>query len=814
MKYAEVILPLALPRNYTYHVPEGMDALIRPGMRVAVQFAVKKKYAALVSRLHDERPGNYATKPILQLLDEEPILYAAQLKFWNWLASYYMCTEGEVMNAALPARLKLSSETILIFNGAYGEEFGNLDEDEYLVAEALSIKKELTVGKVQELLDKASVFGVIRRLMEKGICLIQEDLRESFRIREENFITLDPRYMEEEQLKSLFEEMGKAPKQLELLMAFLHLKRTQGEVKQTELLEKSGAKYAQLKGLMEKKVLLPERRRLDRVSLAYEGVREETMLSEDQGRCYDRICSLFTEKPVVLLQGVTSSGKTLVYIRLIADYLQQGKQVLYLLPEIALTAQIIRRLQRHFGEKVGVYHSRFSDNERVELWQKVKSGEIRVILGARSALLLPFGELGLIILDEEHDSSFKQQEPAPRYHARDAAIYYAGVLGARVLLGSATPSLESYHHALSGKYGLAELKERFGGSLMPEMVLVNALHSARSSSSQTFITPELQAEITRVLAQDKQVILFQNRRGFAPCQVCTTCGWINHCAHCEVSLTYHKLREKLQCHYCGRQYPLGRICGACGSPTLVLKGFGTEKVEDDIISLFPSARVARMDVDSIRSKHGHQKLIHSFEQRRVDILVGTQMVVKGLDFDHVALVGILNADSLLNFPDFRSGERAFQIMEQVSGRAGRKENRGKVIIQTLNPKHPILEFVLHHDYRAMYEAEIEHRRQFRFPPFFRLVRITLKHKNQQLAEEASRRLFSLLPPAIRDSALGPAAPYISRIRNYYIFELLFRLPLQSAQIILIKKQLKEAFQSLHEEKKFSRVFLIPDVDVV
>lgn len=806
-------MPLALPRNYTYHVPPEMDGQVRPGIRVAVQFGRNKKYAGIVRTLQQAGPVGYRTKPILQILDDESLVYPQQLEFWSWIAEYYLCTEGEVMNAALPSRLKLSSETRLLYNEICEGEFEELDSDEFLVAEALSIKKELTVGKIQDILDKTSVFGVIRNLMDKGICLMQEDLRENYHAKLENFISLDTRFEDEEMLKDLFDEMGRAPKQLELLMAFIHLSRTEGEVRQQDLLSKSKAGYSQLKSLMEKNILHLERRRVDRILFHAPQELALLELNEAQSACYTQIQKIFEEKSVALLHGVTSSGKTMVYIQLITDALARGKQVLYLLPEIALTAQIIRRLQAHFGEMIGVYHSRFSDNERVELWQKVKSGEMRVVLGARSALLMPFRDLGLVIIDEEHDSSFKQQDPAPRYHARDAAIFYAQLFRAKVLLGSATPSLESYHNALKGKYGLVELRERYGGMAFPEMFIVNGHISARSDTSREFITPELQAEIAKALALNKQVILFQNRRGFAPIQVCTTCGWTSQCEHCDVSLTYHKLREKLQCHYCGRQYNLPKVCMACGSATLTLKGFGTEKVEDVVTGLFPGARVARMDVDAMRSKDGHHKMIQSFEQRRVDVLVGTQMVVKGLDFDHVILVGILDADSLLHYPDFRAGERAFQLMEQVSGRAGRKEDRGKVIIQASGSDHPILQYVLRHDYLAMYHSEIAHRQQFGYPPFFRLVKVVFKHRQQSIAEEASRLLASLIPPSISAGIIGPAAPFVSRIRGYYLYELIIRLPLQSDRIGQIKSLLKEKFQTLKLEKKFSTVIIIPDVDM-
>jgi primosomal protein N' (replication factor Y) len=814
MKYAEIILPLALQRNYTYHVPSGMESQVRPGVRVTVQFGANKKYAGIVKNVHDTAPSGYRTKAVLQVLDVEPLLFETQLKFWQWLAEYYMCSEGEVMNAALPAHFKLSSETRLLYNGAYTGDLGDLPDAEYLVAEALSIKKELSIGKVQMLLDKVSVFGVIRNLMDKGICLIYEDIREAYKVKLENFISLNPVYEPEDRLAALFGELDKSPRQLQLLMAFIHLRHTLGEVRQNELLEKSTSGYGQLKGLLDKHILVLERRRVDRIPASMSVQIADTPLTDDQLSCYEKIKLQFKEKAVTLLHGITSSGKTMVYIRLIRDTLDQGRQAVYLLPEIALTTQIIRRLQAHFGETVGVYHSRFSDNERVELWQKVKSGEIRLILGARSALLLPFHDLGLVVLDEEHDSSFKQQEPAPRYHARDAAIYYSGLFGAKVVLGSATPSLESYHNALTGKYGLAELTRRYGGIALPQMEVVRVKRGQGVISSLGYISETLRAAIVKTLEQSSQVILFQNRRGFSLFQICTTCGWTYKCESCEVSLAYHKLKEKMQCHYCGRQYPPMKTCPACGGTALTMRGFGTEKVEEDIASILPKARVGRLDLDTVRAKDAHRKLIQAFEQRRLDILVGTQMVVKGLDFDHVTLVGILNADSLMNHPDFRASERAFQLMEQVSGRAGRRDAAGKVIIQAFNTDQPVLKFVLDHDYKGMYASEIGQRKHFRYPPFCRLIRITCKHKQQEVAERAAVRLAALVPQALIPGMLGPVAPYVFRIRGYYLYELLIRLPLNAGLIRQYKAGLKEAFQVLGREKAFSNVVIIPDVDMV
>lgn len=808
-------MPLALPKNYTYAVPEEMEDKVQPGSRVAVQFGKTRKYAAVVKKLSETPPDAYSPKPLLSVLDEEPVVHPSQLRFWEWLAGYYMCSEGEVLNAVLPSHLKISSETVLLFNEAYGTNFESLNDAEFLVAEALSLRKELTVDEVQQILDKVNVYPVIKKLIEDRICLVYEELKESYRPKQENFVSLNPEYGGDEKLSALFDELKAAPKQLELLLAFIHLSRTEGEVKQKDLLQKSGATPAHLKALSGKNILLVERRAADRIPASGTTAPPlEFELNEEQAACLDSIRLQFTEKQVVLLHGVTSSGKTMVYIRLIAEYLQSGRQVLYLLPEIALTAQIIRRLQKHFGDQIAVYHSRFSSNERMEIWNRIRSGDTRLVIGARSALMLPFKSLGLIILDEEHDSSFKQQEPAPRYHARDAAVYYAGILQARVLMGSATPSVESYFNACRGKYGLARLTHRYGGVKMPVIEIVDAKLDAFQKKSVEHFTSVLKAEMDHSLAAGKQVILFQNRRGYAPFLACTVCGWIPKCQNCDVSLTWHKFQDKLHCHYCGQKYPYVHTCPACGSNKLVARSFGTEKIEDDLRKVFPKANVARLDYDAVRTKEGHNKLISLFEQRRIDILVGTQMVVKGLDFENVNLVGILNADSLLNYPDFRVNERAFQLMEQVSGRSGRKDVQGKVIIQAGNLKHPVLEYVVRHDYQSMYEAETDQRERFGYPPFSRLIKITLKHKKQPVVTQAADQLAVLLRPFLENYLVGPAAPLVGRIRNYYLMELLVKLPRDARKIAEIKRFLREQFNRLQENKSFRPVIIVPDVDCI
>ncbi|TAH01118.1 MAG: primosomal protein N', partial [Sphingobacteriales bacterium] len=712
MLYAQVILPLAIPKTYTYAIPDVWADKILPGMRVEVVFGKQKKYAGIVKELSTLKPSAFEPKEIINVLDSEPVVNVKQLDLWRWLAVYYMCSEGEVMAAALPSNFKLSSETTLIFNDEFGDDFSNLDDEEYLVAEALFMKKELRLQEVQQILDSSHVYPVVKRLIEAKLCWAWESLKEKYTEKRENFVLLHPDYIQESKLEELLNRKTQAPKQMELLMSFLYLHKTEGDVKQTELLKKSGASAAQLKGLVEKGILVVKKMAVDRIRTLPKDVQIDFSLSPAQAKALEEVKAVLEEKMVCLLHGVTSSGKTQVYVSLIESLIKTGGQVLYLLPEIALTSQVTRRLEKHFGGHIAIYHSKFNPNERVEIWNRVKDGKVNIVLGARSSLFLPFQDLKLVICDEEHDPSYKQQDPAPRYHARDAAIYYASKMGAKVVLGSATPSLESYHNAVNGKYGLVELTERFGNILLPEIQLMDTRNLQSREKGKLMISPALQEAIMQTVALKKQVILFQNRRGYSPYMICGSCGYIPQCEHCDVTLTYHKLNHKLQCHYCGTSYPTLVTCPACGAVKWMEKNFGTEKIEEQISELFPDLKVSRMDVDTVKGKTAHDTLIQHFEQQRIDVLIGTQMVVKGLDFDHVQLVGILDADGLLSFADFRVNERAFQLMEQVSGRAGRKDSQGKVMIQTTNPKHPVLQWVKEHDYLKLFQSEIQQRRDF------------------------------------------------------------------------------------------------------
>ena len=807
--WALIILPLALPRLYTYAIPSRLVQQAQPGCRVEVIFGKAKKYAGVIKSLLQQQPP-YKTKPILNVLDDTPLLYEEQLKLWEWISQYYMCSEGEVMAAALPANFKLSSETILIFNEEAGDDFTHLNDEEFLVAEALLLKKQLHITEVQQILDVMHVYPIIKKLIEKNVCFIWEKLNEKYTPKKEKYVLLNPSIDNENDLSKLLNEWKGAPKQMEMLLAFLHLQKTEGEVTQTALLKKSGASAAQLNGLVEKNILLVQKRNIDRIKMLPKDTLIDFQLSDLQETALQQIRDYFKEKTVCLLHGVTSSGKTLLYIKLIEEYFLKGQQVLYLLPEIALTAQIIRRLQKHFGGNIAIYHSKFNNQERIELWNKIRTGELKILLGARSALFLPFKNLGLIIVDEEHDASYKQQEPAPRYNARDAAIYYASLFNAHVLLGSATPSLESYYNATNKKYGLVNLTERYGGIKLPQMEIINT--GALAQKTKVMISPQLKDAIQQTLNAHQQVILFQNRRGYNPYLICGTCGYIPQCTHCDVSLTLHKFSNKMHCHYCGSTYPKLVNCVACGTNTWLEKNFGTEKIEEQLEDFFSNYKIARMDVDSVRGKTAHDSLIQLFEQHKLDILVGTQMVVKGLDFDHVNLVGILDADGLLSFADFRVNERAFQLMEQVSGRAGRKNAQGKVLIQAMNVKHPVLQLVQQHDYQKFYEYEISNRREFFYPPFSRIVMITLKHKDKEIVKEGSEKLAMFLRQDLKAFVTGPAVPVVGRIRNQYLMEILLKLPKEPGMSLTYKKVIRNHIDLLLSEKKFSTVHVIADVD--
>jgi len=810
---AEVIIPVALPQNYTWSVPASMRDQVQIGIRVEVNLGARRRYAGIIKRLHTDTP-DFKPKPIIQVLDDHPIVTETQLIFWTWIAQYYLCTEGEVMSAALPTNFKLSSETWLRLLPTYGEDFTALEDAEYLLAEALSIKKQLRISEAQLILQNKQVYSIIHRLVELGIAELVESLQEKYASRLDTFISLHPTYQDETTLADLLNGGLRAPKQLELLLAYLDLKRDNDSITRTTLLKRASSTAAPLQALIEKEILIAEKRSVGRITRPEAFVKLDFTLSSYQETALQSIRSQWNQQDVCLIRGVTGSGKTHLYIQLIADAIQQGRQVLYLLPEIALTSQIIRRLQQHFGGGVGVYHSRFSGNERVEIWNEVRSGKIRVMLGARSALFLPFTDLGLIICDEEHDASYKQQDPAPRYHARDAAIYLAARYQAKVLLGSATPSLESFYHAQQGKYGYVELTQRFGAGELPSLQVIDTRAILKEDRTRVSMTPPLMKRMEEVLAQKRQIILFQNRRGYSPYQLCILCGWIPQCEHCDVSLTYHKKSNQLRCHYCGSSYPLVQRCHACGHDQFGQRSFGTERIEEQLQLHFPKARIARMDVDTVKGKQAHDQLIQQFETGEVDILVGTQMVVKGLDFDRVDLVGILDADGLMHFADFRASERAFQLMEQVSGRAGRKQANGQVLVQTSDPEHPILKWVAAHDYIGFYEAELKKRQAFGYPPFSRMIRVLFRYKQQSVVEQAAQAWAKAMGATWQARMIGPAEPMIARIRDQYRMEVWLKLPRSAKSIAEAKGKIISSIYQFRKEKSLARVDVVIDVDPV
>ena len=816
--YVDVILPLSLPRSYTYAVPIDWIEFVKVGQRVIVQFGKNKYYSAIVQRIHHNKPA-FDAKLIESIAEEDAIVTENQLKFWKWMSEYYMCTEGEVMNAALPSGLKLSSETRIRYNENYDGDFETLNNEEFLIVQALRAQDMIDITQVQDLLKKRNVYPLLKTLFNLGIAISSEEVIEKFKIKTENHIKLHDDYADEEKLKQLFEELSRAPKQVELLLAFMQLDKKTKFIKKSELLALSKTDASTLKRLVDKKIFIEFKVEVSRLGSFQTAEIESAELSTDQKRALAEINEHFhpadttkTGVNVVLLHGVTSSGKTNVYIEKIKELLQQNKQVLYLLPEIALTAQIINRLRKVFGGLVGIYHSKFNPNERVEIWNKVLRGEYKILIGARSGLFLPFKDLGLIIVDEEHDNSLKQIDPAPRYNARDSAIVLARLFNAKVILGTATPAIETYHNAQTGKFGLVEMKTRFGGMQMPEIVVANTREQRKRKNMPGSFTEALTLSVNKALANKEQVILFINRRGFANYQECKTCGYVYKCKNCDVSLTYHKFQNKLICHYCGYNEKVMERCRSCGAIDLDIVGTGTQKIEDEIAEQFPTAKVSRLDYDATRTKHGHAAVISQFENREVDILVGTQMVTKGLDFDNVSLVGIINADQLINFPNYRAHERAYQLMIQVAGRAGRKNKTGEVIVQTSDPDSAVIKNVIDNDFMGMYNKELSERRQFSFPPFVRMIEIELRHKKELNVTQAALYLSTEARKTNLSIVLGPLTPVISKVNNYYLREILIKSGKQSKDLTPMKNALREILDKMKTIPEFKGVDVSMDVD--
>ena len=817
-KFVDVILPLPLQACFTYALPPEMDGQVQIGCRVVVSFGRKKFYTGIVRNVHYLKPQEYEVKEVSAVLDEHPILVPLQFRFWEWLADYYLCTQGDVYKAALPSGLKLESETVVEYNPDF-EATEPLSEREQKVLDLLAVEPEQTVTRLEKESGLKNILAVVKSLLEKDALFVKEELKRTYKPKTETRVRLTEAARNERRLHFFFDELQRrAPKQLDLLMKYIELSGCLGgrevkEVSKAELLKRSGATPAVFSGLVDKGVFEVYQQEVGRLETVSQAVMSLNELNVHQQRAFDEIRASFRVKNVCLLHGVTSSGKTEIYIHLIDEAVRQGKQVLYLLPEIALTTQITERLKRVFGSRLGIYHSKFPDAERVEVWQKQLSHEpYDIILGVRSSLFLPFQRLGLVIVDEEHENTYKQQDPAPRYHARNAAIVLASMCGAKTLLGTATPSVESWYNATEGgKYALVELKERYKEIQLPEIIPVDIKELQRKKRMNGPFSPLLLQYVREALEQKEQVILFQNRRGFAPMIECHTCGWVPKCKNCDVSLTYHKGLNQLTCHYCGYTQPVPRQCPACEGVDLRNRGFGTEKIEDDVKAIFPEARVARMDLDTTRTRTAYERIIHDFQQGRTDILIGTQMVSKGLDFDHVSVVGILNADTMMNYPDFRAYERAFQLMAQVAGRAGRKNKRGRVVLQTKSIDHPIIPQVMHNDFEGMVAGQLVERQLFRYPPYYRLVYVYLKHRNEQLLDVMAQTMAAKLRAVFGARVLGPDKPPVARIQTLFIRKIVLKIetnaPMARARQLLVQVQ-----QEMVAEDRFKSLIVYYDVD--
>lgn len=816
-KYVDVIVPLPVAGQYTYSVPADLEDKVKAGCRIVVPFGSKKFYTAIVTSVHQSAPETYETKDLVEVLDTSPVLLKRQYDFWKWLADYYLCTLGDVYKAALPSGMKLESETLVVSNPEF-EADKPLPEKEQRILDLLSDDSEQCITQLEKASGIKNLLPVIKSLLEKEAIRVKEELKRSYKPRVEVRVRLTEGMQAEETVHRLFETLARAPKQLALLMKYIELsgwggeKKNPKEVSRKALLDATGATNSVFNGLVEKHIFETYTFEIGRLS---EGPVETVglnPLSMAQQRAYTEILAHFHQKNVCLLHGVTASGKTEIYIHLIQQAIQAGKQVLYLLPEIALTTQITERLRRVFGNRLGIYHSKFPDAERVEIWRKqLTDQDYDVILGVRSSVFLPFRRLGLVIVDEEYENTYKQQEPAPRYHARNAAIMLASMFGAKTLLGTATPSIETYYNAVNGKYGWVQLTERHQQIQLPHIEVVDIKELARKKRMTAQFSPLLLQKIREALDQKEQVILFQNRRGFAPMIECRTCGWVPKCKNCDVSLTYHKGLNQLTCHYCGYTYQVPKSCPACGGVELMNRGFGTEKIEDDIKLIFPEARVARMDLDTTRTRTAYERIIADFEEGKTDILIGTQMVSKGLDFDRVSVVGILNADSMLNYPDFRSYERAFQLMAQVAGRAGRKNKQGLVVLQTKSPDLPLIHQVVANDYNGLYQTQIDERRLFKYPPFYRLIYVYLKHRKEGVLEQAADLMAGYLRNGLGDRVLGPDRPPVSRIQTLFIRKIVVKIE-QQASMSKVREYLQQVQRAIIEDERFRSLLVYYDVD--
>jgi primosomal protein N' (replication factor Y) len=781
--YINVILPLPLEKQFTYEVSPEEAEFLQPGIRVAVPFGKTKIYTGIVAGIHQNAPQKYEAKPIEQILDEFPVVTKHQLKFWDWIARYYMCAEGEVLKAALPGGFLLESETLVQLAPSAEIDESDLSDEEFLLYEALQRQSSLKIQEIMQLLDKKKVLPIINRMVIKNLLVVNQEIFEQYKPKLIRYIKLNEKFDSEKDMQLLLEGLSNAPRQREVILSWFQLQAKSRKPVQLKLLsETSGSSTAIIKALIDKEIFSEYFLKTDRVKYDIKDTDQSMVLNEWQQEAFEEINTILSKEEVCLLHGVTSSGKTEIYIKIIENIISQGKQVLYLLPEIALTSQLVSRLQVYFGEQVLVYHSKYSVNERMEVYRHVlnSSAKAKIVLGARSSLFLPFQNLGLIVVDEEHETTYKQFDPAPRYNARDAAVVLSQMHKANILMGSATPSIESYFNASQKKYKLVTLKRRFGNVHLPEIEIVDIKEKYRKKQMKGHFSDRLLEEIKITLEEGEQVILFQNRRGYSPILECNTCGHSPQCPNCDVSLTFHHHSNQLRCHYCGYHISMQKKCMACDSVDLTTKGFGTEQIETQLQALLPEAKIGRMDLDSTRGKHGHQKIITAFEQETIDVLVGTQMLSKGLDFRKVRLVGIMNADNLLNFPDFRAHERSFQLMLQVAGRAGRTKKQGKVLIQTFNPNHKIVQQVAANDFESMFKEQLEERYQYQYPPYFKLIKFTLKSRDYSKTNDAADWISKALGNVFRENVLGPEFPPVARIRNEYYKNILLKIPPQQS----------------------------------
>lgn len=819
-QFADVLLPLAIQGSYTYCIPPTIE--VRMGSRVLVPFGRKKIYTAIVVMLHDRKPQGYEVKDIITVLDPYPIVRHPQLKFWEWLSDYYLCTQGEVYKAAIPSGLKVESETFISPNADFEEETpGMLSDREKVILDFTAQRGRVQIADITNATGFKNVEGVVSRLLDMGAIHVSERVIDNYRARTETCVKLTIEPSDEASLHGFFDQVRRAHKQELLLLAYLDLSHWMNkgkkplEVTKEALLKRADVTAAVLSAAVARGIFTTYKRAINRFDTQGTQLIELPKLSPEQQRAYNEIHSTFHEKAITLLHGVTSSGKTSIYMHLIKDALDSGQQALYLVPEIALTTQLTRRLKAVFGDRLLIYHSKFSDNERVDIWRKLLlSNDPCVVIGVRSSVFLPFSKLGVVIVDEEHESSYKQQDPAPRYNGRNAAMILASMHGAKVLLGSATPSIEVYYRALNGQYGHVELLTRYADIKMPLVKVIDTKDARKRREMNGMFSSELVKMCRHALNDGEQVILFQNRRGYAPMVRCKECAWVPHCENCDVSLTYHKHTRSLTCHYCGYTMTLPNLCPTCGQPGIEIFGYGTERIEDDIDAVFPGEKISRMDLDTTRSKTAYDRIIDEFSSHKTNILVGTQMVTKGLDFDAVSIVGILNADTMIRFPDFRSHERAFDMMEQVAGRAGRAHKQGQVVIQTSEPSHPVIGYVQKHDYKGFYNEELKERERYGYPPFTRIINIYLKHRDDAIVGEIAVRYSNMLRQVFGTRVLGPEAPSVGRVQNLFIRQVVLKMETQ-ASMSKVKKILRNIYEQMVEaDARMKALRLYYDVDPV